>query len=134
MPRRTFLDSGVLINAFRGETAQRERCMQIIDDPNRLFLANDFLRLELLPKPKYNRYAEETEFMEEYLNRCESIDASPELIQQAFDLACRYGLAAIDALHVAAALIGKAGEFVTSEKKDKPLFKVKGLIITSLHS
>jgi predicted nucleic acid-binding protein len=42
-------------------------------------------------------------------------------------LACRYGLSAVDALNVAAAISLKADEFVTTEKPSKPMYRVPNL-------
>jgi predicted nucleic acid-binding protein len=44
----------------------------------------------------------------------------------------RDGLAAMDALHVAAALSVGAEEFVTREKKTKPMFRVSSLKVVSI--
>jgi hypothetical protein len=41
--------------------------------------------------------------------------------QPAFDLACKYGLGAMDALHLAAAMSAGA-EFVSAEKPTKPIY------------
>ena len=49
-------------------------------------------------------------------------------------LAEKYGLAAVDALHIAAAVRLGAEEFYTSERPGKPMFPVKELKIVSLHS
>jgi len=47
---RTFVDADVLITAFRGTGQVLTRAQNIIDDPDREFVASDILRLELLPK------------------------------------------------------------------------------------
>ena len=44
-----------------------------------------------------------------------------------------HGLAAMDALHIAAAEALGVAQFVAGEKKDKPLFRVKSVPIWSLH-
>ena len=49
-------------------------------------------------------------------------------------LAQRYGLAVVDALHIAAALRLGAREFYTSEKPGKPMFRMKELKMISLRS
>jgi predicted nucleic acid-binding protein len=54
--------------------------------------------------------------------------------KEAVELAKRYGLAAVDALHVAAAIRQGVQEFITSEFPGKPLFRVSGLTVTSLQS
>jgi predicted nucleic acid-binding protein len=55
-----------------------------------------------------------------------------QLIQNAYQLAIRYGLSAIDALHIAVALQGVADEFITTEKPTKPLHRVPGIKIISI--
>jgi predicted nucleic acid-binding protein len=57
---------------------------------------------------------------------------SAELGREAFELAKRYGLAAMDALHIAAAIRQKVNELITSELPGKPLFRVKELAVRSL--
>jgi len=59
---------------------------------------------------------------------------SSELGREGFELAKRYGLAAADALHIAAALRQNVQEFVTSEMPGKPLFRVKELTVRCLQS
>ena len=59
---------------------------------------------------------------------------SRDLGGEAHRLACRYGLAGVDALHIAAALRLGVQEFITSEKPEKPLFKVTEVSVVSLHS
>lgn len=133
MPVRTYVDSSVLIAAFRGEDELRTRALGVLDDLQRQFLVSDFLRLEILPQPKFHRRSEEVEFMETYLDAGEEISVSSELTKNAISLAGRYQLTALDALHAAAALQGKADEFVTVEKPTKPLCKIGELKVISLH-
>jgi len=58
-PIRTFLDSGVLIAAYKGSPAVGEAAGNIVDDPNRLFLSSPFVRHEVSPKALYNRQQDE---------------------------------------------------------------------------
>jgi len=108
--------------------------MEILDDPGRQFLVSDFLRLEVLPKPRFNRQDHEAEFMEAFLEAGEDIEVSHALTQKALDLACTYGLSALDALHAAAALTAGAQELITLEKPTKPLCRVKELHVVSIAS
>lgn len=55
-----------------------------------------------------------------------------QITQDAYQLACTYGIAAMDALHVAAALQIKADELITTEKPTKPMHRVKEIQIISL--
>ena len=47
---KTYLDSGVLITAFRVQGETGERARQILMDKDRQFASSVFVRLELLPK------------------------------------------------------------------------------------
>lgn len=44
----------------------------------------------------------------------------------------QHGLAAMDALHVAAALLLGADEFVTTEKPGKPIYRVTGFQVVHI--
>lgn len=121
MPR-TYLDTGVLIEAARGKTPTSERALRILEDPNRLFLSSPLLRLELVPQTIRNQRNDQTEFYEAYLAASESADDLESIIEVAYDEACRSPVAGLDAMHVAAASLLKADEFVTTEKPGKPLY------------
>jgi predicted nucleic acid-binding protein len=47
-------------------------------------------------------------------------------------IAGKYGIAGMDALHIAAALSIGAEEFITTEKKTKPMFRVTELQMISI--
>lgn len=65
--RRTFADSSVLITAFRGAVAERERALNILEDPARLFIASSFLYLEVVPKTIFYGRDLEYAFYEKFL-------------------------------------------------------------------
>ena len=52
--RKTYVDSGVLIAAFRGQGDPTARAMQILDDPTREFVSSIYVKLETLPKAIYH--------------------------------------------------------------------------------
>jgi hypothetical protein len=54
------------------------------------------------------------------------------LVAQASAQAQRAGLAAMDALHVAAARLGESADFITVERPGRPLFRVEGLSVRTL--
>lgn len=60
--KKTYVDSGVLINAFRGTTEVSIKATQVLDDPHREFASSPFVQLETLPKAIYNKQQEEGEF------------------------------------------------------------------------
>ena len=131
---RTFLDSGVLLHAWRGEILSGA-AMQIIDDDTREFFTSQMVRLELLPKARFERRAREVAFYESHFADCAgSQPLSQELGLEAEKLAARHGLAGPDALQLAAAIRQDVEEFYTSEKPGKPMFRVSEIKIVSLHS
>lgn len=133
--RRTYIDSGVLIAAFQGDHQVHTAAMDILDDPDRDILVSEFLRLETLPKPIYEHRSEEAAFYEAILeSAAENADWSAEMTGQAMLLASQYGLSAIDAIHISAALLLQADEFVTSEKSTKPFFRVDEIPVVSIRN
>ena len=130
---RTFLDAGVLIAAIRGTPEVADRAMELLNDPERLFVSSDFVQLEVLPKAVYFRHTAETSFYRAYFaSVTEMVSVSQALVAQASEQAQQAGLAAMDALHVAAARAGEATEFMTVEHPGKPLFRVEGLTVGTL--
>lgn len=123
--RKTYVDSGVLIAAFQGIQAASLRANYILNSSNREFVSSQFVKLEVLPKAIYNKQQDEAEFYETFFGAVSSWAMDVEQVtQDAYHLACTYGLAAMDALHVAAALLLKADDLVTTEKLTKPMHRV----------
>lgn len=131
--RKTYIDSGVFIAAFRGSEDIALRAIQILDDPNREFASSQFVRLEVLPKPIHGKRQDEIDFYETFFAQvsywAESLD---ELVEPAFAQASSYGLAALDALHVAAAFLVGAEELITTEKPTKPMHRITGIQVISI--
>lgn len=133
--KRTFIDSGVLIAAFRGGGNFGERALAVLQDQEREFITSVFVRLEVLPKPvAYGRSAEQSFYRTYFAAVKRMVPASRELIELAQSEAESFGLSAIDALHVAAAKRSRCHEFITTEGPTKPLFRVRGLQMTSIES
>ena len=132
---RTFLDSGVLIAAARGNMTQSSAALQILGDRNREFASSAFIQLETLPKATYLRQQAEVRFYESFFSDV-AIWATElaQIIQAGNRIACTYGLNAIDALHLAAALSVDAQEFVTTEKTTKPMHRVTEIQVVSIAS
>ncbi len=125
MPIRTFVDADVLIAAARGNDDLSPAAMAILDDPDREFVGSDLLGLELLPKALYHQKTDEAAFYREFLAAAvEIVPASASLVADAHAQAAAAGLAAMDALHVAAARQAGAIELVTAERPGKPMFRV----------
>jgi predicted nucleic acid-binding protein len=131
---KTFLDSGVLLHAWRGETLSGA-AMQIIDDDTRAFFTSQMVRLELLPKARFEKRPKEVAFYESHFADCSGSEPlSQELGLAAEKLAIRHGLAGPDALQLAAAIRQGVEEFYTSEKPGKPMFRVNEIKVVSLFS
>ena len=130
---KTFLDSGVLLTAWRGRDA--ETALAVMEDPRRRFYTSQLVKLELLPKPAFFRLEAEIEFYQTHFRSTEGEEPmSRELGEAAAQLARQHGLAAMDALHLAAAIRQGADEFVTAEKPGKPMFRVRGIAVKSIHA
>lgn len=131
---KTFLDAGVLLAAWRGHAEEAAAAVRVMDDPKRSFVTSQLVKLELLPKPRFHGQTDEARFYElHFAEATEEAPLSAELGAAALELACRFGVAAVDALHLAAALRLGAAEFVTTEAPNKPLFRVSGIKVVSLH-
>lgn len=129
---KTFLDSGVLLHVWRGSNLA-SAALQIMADDGRDFVTSQMVRLELLPKPRYEDRKKEVEFYETHFADCQSCEPLSEALgENAEQLAARYGLAGPDALQIAAAIRQGAQEFYTSEKPGKPMFRVREIKIISL--
>lgn len=134
-PRRTFIDAGVLVAAARGKGDLATQAMRILDDPNREFVGSPFLKLEILPKPIYEKRREEAEFYEAFFDAVSyRADSVEDIVRNAYVEACTYGLGAMDALHVAAATSVGAEELITTEKEGKPIHRVDLVKVLFLQS
>jgi predicted nucleic acid-binding protein len=131
---KTFLDSGVLLTAWkRGE--HHERAVSLLADDSQDFVTCDNVRLELLPKPAFEKRQTEIEFYNRHFHETSACEPFSEALgQAALALAKKYGLSAGDALNLASAIRLGADEFITSELPGKPMFRVAGIKIRSLHS
>ena len=132
-PKKTYIDSGVLISAFQGTQAVSIRANRILNDENREFASSCFVQLEVLPKATFNKQQDEAEFYETFFSTVIHWETDLDRIMlDAYQIACTYGLAAMDAVHVAAALQIKADELITTEKSTKPMHRVREIAIISI--
>ncbi|MHC5934452.1 nuclease [Nostoc sp.] len=89
--------------------------------------------LEVLPKATFNKQQDEAEFYETFFSAVIHWGTDLEQIMQNADqIACTYGFAAMDALHVAAALQIKADQLIATEKPTKPMHRVTEIQIISI--
>jgi predicted nucleic acid-binding protein len=131
---RTFIDAGVLIYAARSQGDLAERAFQIIEDENREFASSIFLKLEVLPKAIYNQQSSEVKFYKTFFDEVSywatDLDS---IIEAAYKESSQFGLGAMDALHIAAAVSVGATEFVTNEKSEKSIHRTQRIKIISIH-
>lgn len=130
----TYVDSGVLIAAATGRSAVAEPALDVLTDSGREFASSRFVQLEVLPKAIYFGNEDEAAFyrtfFEEKVTRwAEPIEA---IVEAGYREACRAGLSALDALHVAAAVLVGADELVTIEKMEKAIHRTRSIRVVSI--
>lgn len=133
MPKkRTYIDANLLIAAFKGADALGQRALQVLDDPNRELVVSAAVLLEVRPKPHYEHRQSEIDFYDAVAADAEYLPWSVEALRRAHSVAEKYGISAMDAIHVATALEAGVNEFVTAEKPEKPMFRVTELNMQSI--
>lgn len=130
---KTYIDSGVLIAAFRGVTTVALKAAEILDDSQREYATSLFVKLEVLPKAIYHQQQAEVNFYETFFAGCTYwANELEKILELAQKLASENGLGAVDALHVAAAISINADELVTTEKPSKPMHRITQVRVTSI--
>lgn len=86
-----------------------------------------------MPKAIFNQQQDEIEFYETFFKAVKywATDLD-QIIKNAQKNSGNYGLAAMDAMHIAAALQIQADRFITTEKPTKPMHRVKEITIISI--
>jgi hypothetical protein len=120
---RTFCDAGVLIAAARSVGPDRLRALQLLEELDRVFLTSLFIHLEVVPKTIFYKKRLEQSFYDRYFNNAVWFRQLDKIEAAAQTEAAKAGLSAMDALHVAAAHLSRADEFVTTEKPDKAIHR-----------
>lgn len=134
-PTRTFIDSSVLIAAWRGNLTLRMRALTLLSDPQREFISSPFVRLEVRPKAIFHKNQTETAFYDAFFASVKQwINPHKRLMVEAENVGEKFGLNGMDALHIAAALLSKSDEFITAERPTSPFGRVQGLSIVSIAS
>jgi hypothetical protein len=132
MPKRTYIDTCLLIAAFKGEGELGRKALSVLDDPDRDLVVSDAVRLEALPKARYHKQQEEVAFYEAVFSQAENIAWDGSALQQASVVAESHGVAAMDAIHVAHAQLAGVTEFISAEKPTKPMFRVQSIAMRSI--
>jgi len=134
MPKRTYVDTCVLIAALRGEPELAARAFAVLDDPERMLVVSDAVLLEALPKAYYYKNLEEIAFYEAVFSAAEKLPWDYAVLQKAYELAKTHGVAAMDAIHVAHAVEARVDEFVGGEKPTKPMYRVGAIPMRSIRA
>ncbi|MCX6591356.1 MAG: type II toxin-antitoxin system VapC family toxin [Acidobacteria bacterium] len=129
---RTFVDSGVLIAAMRSAGRDRERALALLEEPGRVFLTSPFVYLEVVPKATYFKRALDVAFYQRFFETAESVATVENIEAVARAEALRTGLSAMDALHVAAAFLASADEFITTERPERAIHRTTLVKMVSL--
>ncbi|MGH2560889.1 MAG: type II toxin-antitoxin system VapC family toxin [Thermomicrobiales bacterium] len=132
---RTYVDAGVLIAAATmRDPVLYGPALAVLDDTSREHVSSSFLWLEVVPKATYHRRPGEVAFYEAFFVGVSAwVDSYDEVLERAFTEASQSGLAALDALHVAAAIQLGAEELITTERLQKPIHRVTEIKIVSIH-
>ena len=130
---KTFVDANVLIAAWRGDFPYSTVAAQIVSDGGRDYVASMYVKMETQAKAEFFNNRDEATFYQTYFDNVAFwVEATAKLADEAYEVARIFGLRALDALHVAAALSVGADEFVTAERATSPLSRVRGVQIVSI--
>lgn len=131
--RKTYLDVGVLIAAWRADRQVHEKALGILNDPSREFVSSRFAEIELLPHAIHNGNTNEVAFYRSFFTKLGTSSISTDaILDTAMVEGSLCGASGIDACHLAAAILAEAVELVTTEKPSKPMFGSTKIAVVSL--
>lgn len=134
MPVLTYIDTGVLIWAFREDGAASDLASSFLFDPLREYVTSHYLLLDLLPHCEFCGRSEEAEFYRAFFHSARHrVPSSDALIAYALQEGCKTGISGIDAVHVACAAIAGAEELITTEGLTKPMHRTSLLKIITIN-
>jgi predicted nucleic acid-binding protein len=129
---RTAIDANLLIAAWSAEGNRYAQALRVLESPNRHLIVSDALWLEVMPKAIFHHQQAERHFYEAVFQQAENRSWSSAILECAKALASTYGVAAMDAVHLAIAINAEADEFISGEKPTKPMFRVTEIHTVSL--
>ena len=132
MAKRTYVDTNLLIAAWQGRGDLGIRALSILDDPQRIIVLSRAVWLEVMPKAIYHKQTMELAFYQDIFDGAEVQEWNMEALCRAEDLAQQYGIAAMDAVHLAIAIMSNVDEFISAEKPQKPMFRVSEIVVQSI--
>jgi hypothetical protein len=131
----TFVDSNVLIAASTGKGKHAPQAYAILNDPAREFASSPFVRLEIVPKAIFHKQNLQVAFYEAFFLAVRQwIDDCDAVVAEAEKVGSQFGLNMGDALHIAAALMANADEFVTAERPTSSFQNVRGINVVFIYT
>ena len=130
---RTYVDSGVLIAAARGNGKLSERALAVLRDTLREFVSSDYVKLEAIPKPTYFGRDAELRFYDTYFARVSvwhKFDVAH--LEAGLVEACNAGLQGLDAIHIVLADISACDELVTTEEPTSAIHRTTRMRVVSI--
>ena len=123
---KAFIDSCVLILAAKAqEDDVVRRAMEELNRDDVTYLYSTLVQMEVLPSPRRNNRQDEQAFMEAYFASAEKVECGEAAQEHALNLMFSVaGLLPVDAMHLSAATLGGASEFVNAEGGTKPMNNV----------
>jgi predicted nucleic acid-binding protein len=124
MARRTYIDSGVLIAAYKGTEPTSEKALAIIRDESRSFVVSEALSLECVSAALKGTTPDkdQAEFCAKFIERNEGSPLT--FTDWALGVFAKHFIQPMDLLHISVAVSAGAVEFVTTEKSTKPFFTI----------
>ncbi len=130
---KTFIDPDVLMTAWRGQEAEQRRALAVLSDPRRRFVSSPFVQLEVLPGACYRQQSDEIEFYERFFARVPIwVTDCEQIVADAMELSRRFDLKPLESVHLAAALLAGAGEFITAAQPPSAFSRVTGITVLSV--
>jgi len=134
---KSYIDANLII--YAADMVQSDKKLQalsVLNDSSRVFVVSDYVWLETMPKMQYQKMDEQARYVESLFKQSEFIYSNKDIVSSAKELAAKYGLSAMDALHAASAIKAGADELLTFEKPSKPFFRIppEVLKVVSLHN
>jgi predicted nucleic acid-binding protein len=119
--KRTFIDTCVIVAAYKTQRTLHDNAKRVLFDSTRRFLSTSLVRLELSSAHYRPENSGEANFYERFWSEgiSELIDIDESMIAEGIKTSKLTEAAAMDAMHLACAVRMDADEFITAERKDK---------------
>lgn len=106
----------------------------MLKDPDRVFLSSPFVRHEVCPKALFNKRHQEYRFYREYFQRAVMFNDVRLVLERASRESAKSGVNAMDSIHLAAAHLLRADEFITTETPRKSIYRTSLVKVVYLFS